>query len=244
MRSLVPGHNVKKGRYPFSAFLPAKRRVVPFSMLLSIVLAGAAPARAQDPPPRIPWFAVDLHGSVPRFPSEDQELATSRGMNLADLPGRGLGVQVGAHLYPLRWHGITFGIGGELAVSRARKTPPTAGAQPLLFSEERYTSIAPQLSFNFGHGNGWSYLSGGLGQSTWSLVPAGKVSSLSDSERLKTINYGGGARWFIKPHVAFSFDVRLYAINPGSPLVGPGGVVRPGSPRTTLMIIGAGVSMK
>ena len=36
-----------------------------------------------------------------------------------------------------------------------------------------------------------------------------------DDEPLNTINYGGGARWFIKPHVAFSFDVRFYAINPG-----------------------------
>ena len=35
------------------------------------------------------------------------------------------------------------------------------------------------------------------------------------SARLKTINYGGGARWFAKAHVAFSFDVRFYAINPG-----------------------------
>src|SRR6185295_11632487 len=195
-------------------------------------------ARAQDPPPRIPWFAVDLHGSVPRFPSDDQELADSRGMTLAELPGRGLGVQVGVHLYPLRWRGVTFGIGGELAASRARKTP-AQGVQNLRSWEERYTSIAPQLSFNFGHGYGWSYLSGGLGRSTWALVPAGQADSAQDSEKLKTINYGGGARWFIKSHVAFSFDVRLYAINPGLPLG-----KFPGSPRTTLMVIGAGVSIK
>ena len=164
-------------------------------------------------------------------------------MAAAELPGRGLGVQAGVHLYPLRWHAITFGLGGELAASRARKTPQ-ASSQTLIVSEERYTSIAPQLSFNFGNGNGWSYLSGGLGQSTWSLVPAGRVSSLQDSERLKTINYGGGARWFIKSHVAFSFDVRLYAINPGLPGLSANGAVRPCSPRTTLMVIGAGASIK
>jgi hypothetical protein len=56
---------------------------------------------------------------------------------------------------------------------------------------------------------------------------------------LKTINYGGGARWFIKPHVAFSFDVRFYAIKSRSRLDGA-----PASPRTTLMVIGAGVSIK
>lgn len=209
-----------------------------FPLLLCAVFFGARPVRAQDPPPRIPWFAVDLHGTVPRFPSDDVELAASRGMNLAELPGRGLGVQVGAHLYPFRWRAVTFGIGGELAASRARKTPPQ-GVQNLRPSEERYRSIAPQLSFNFGTGNGWSYLSGGIGQSTWAIVPEGQENYPPDSEKLKTINYGGGARWFIKSHVAFSFDVRFYAINPGLAFG-----TRPGSPRTTLMVIGAGASIK
>jgi hypothetical protein len=235
--------NAKKAPYPCSGFSLAKRGTTPFSILLLIVLVGARPARAQDPPPRIPWFVVDLHGSVPRFPSDDPVLAESRGMPATELPGRGLGVQVGVHLYPLRWRAVTFGLGGELAASRARKTPQ-ASSETLLFSEERYTSIAPQLSFNFGNGNGWSYLSGGIGQSMWSLVPAGLVSTAQDSERLKTINYGGGARWFIKSHVAFSFDVRLYAINPGLPFVRADGKQLPGSPRTTLMVIGAGMSIK
>jgi hypothetical protein len=207
-------------------------------LLLAIMFVGAHPVRAQDPPPRIPWFAVDLHGTVPRFPSEDVELAASRGMKLAELPGRGLGMQLGAHLYPFRWRGVTFGIGGELTASRARKTPPP-GVQNVRPSKERYSSIAPQLSFNFGHGNGWSYLSGGIGQSTWAIVPEGQENYPPDSEKLKTINYGGGARWFIKSHVAFSFDVRFYAINPGLAFAS-----RPGSPRTTLMVIGAGVSIK
>ncbi len=34
---------------------------------------------------------------------------------------------------------------------------------------------------------------------------------------LPTVNYGGGARWFIKHHLAFSLDVRVYEIQPGSP---------------------------
>ena len=238
MRSIVASGRAKKGSHPCSRFSLPKRGTAPFSILLSIVLLGARPARAQDPPPRIPWFAVDLHGSVPRFPSDDQELANSRGMNLAELPGRGLGVQVGAHLYPFRWRAITFGIGGELAFSRARQTPSAQAVQSLRPSEERYRSIAPQLSFNFGNGNGWSYLSGGIGQSTWAIVPDARDTP-QDFEKLKTINYGGGARWFIKSHVAFSFDVRLYAINPGLPFG-----TRPGSPRTTLMVIGAGVSIK
>jgi len=206
--------------------------------LILLVLVVASPVRAQDPPPRIPWFVIDAHGSVPRFPSDNQELADSRDMELAELPGRGLGLQLGVHVYPLRWRAVTFGVGGELAVSRSNKTPPES-TPPLRPAKERYRSLAPQLSFNFGNGNGWSYLSGGIGQSKWAITPEGLEDNPQDDEPLKTINYGGGARWFIKPHVAFSFDVRFYAINPGLAFDG-----RPASPRTTLMVIGAGVSIK
>ena len=209
-------------------------------LLLCAFVSGARSLSAQDPPPRIPWFVVDAHGTFPGFPSDDQELADSRSMLLAELPGRGLGAQVGLHIYPLRWRVITFGVGGEVAVGRATKTPPDdAGSAALRPAREVFRTIAPQLSFNFGNGNGWSYLSGGIGRSTWAIVPDGQEDYPPDSEPLKTINYGGGARWFIKPHLAFSFDVRFYAINPGSPF---GGL--PGSPRTTLLVIGAGVSIK
>jgi len=150
---------------------------------------------------------------------------------------------VGAHFYPFRWRAVTFGIGGEFATSHASKTPP-AGVAALRPSEERYRSLAPQLSFNFGNGHGWSYLSGGIGRSTWAITPEGQEDYPPDSEPLKTINYGGGARWFIRSHLAFSFDVRFYAINPGLSFVTADGTVRPGSPRTTLLVIGAGVSVK
>jgi hypothetical protein len=208
------------------------------SLLLLFLIVAAGSVRAQEPPPRIPLFTVDLHATVPKFPSEDFQLAQSRGMTLAELPGSGLGVQAGVHLYPFRLRAVTFGIGGEFASSRARQTP-AKGLKDVRPTEERFRSIAPQLSFNFGNGHGWSYLSGGLGQSKWALAVAGAADYPPDKEPLKTINYGGGARWFIKSHVAFSFDVRFYAINPGAP---DGG--RPGSPRTTLLVIGAGVSVK
>src|SRR5438093_768461 len=61
----------------------------------------------------------------------------------------------------------------------------------------------------------------------------------ADDDVLKTINYGGGARWFIRSRLAFSFDVRFYALNPGTPSAG-----YPASPRTTFLSIGAGVSLK
>jgi hypothetical protein len=112
------------------------------------------------------------------------------------------------------------------------------GASPLRAAEERITSLSPQLSLNFGNGSGWSYLSGGLGTTTWYLAPDDLGEYPPNSDRLKTLNYGGGGRWFIKPHLAFSFDVRFYAISPGFTYIFPA------TPRTTLLIIGAGISVK
>ena len=207
-------------------------------VLVLATLAAASPVFAQEPPPKIGPYVVDLHLTVPRFPSDDANLALSRGMQLGELPGAGIGVQLGAHVYPLRWKVITFGIGGEVASAHASQTPldPTSG---LRASTETFKTLDGDLSFNFGTGNGWSYISGGLGQSTRSLVPAGEAPLPSDSERLRTVHYGAGARWFAKKHLAFSFDIRWYQMDPGTPVLG-----FPGTPRTTLMIMGAGVSVR
>jgi hypothetical protein len=211
--------------------------------VLGVVLTSfASPALAQDPPPPIPWVVVDLHATVPRFPSEDQALADSRNMNVAELPGSGLGAQIGLYVYPLRTRLVTFGLGGELAIGRARQTPlagaTVAGVVPLRAADEKITSLSPQLSLNFGNGSGWSYLSAGLGQTTWSLATDDLGDYPPNGDKLKTLNYGGGARWFIKPHVGFSFDVRFYAISPGF------AYIFPATPRTTLLVIGAGISLK
>ena len=216
------------------------RRSVP--ALILVFAALARPALAQDPPPPIPRVVVDLHGTMPRFPSDDPLLAASRNLSLTELPGAGLGAQIGVHLYPLRTRLVTFGLGGELALGRARQTPAAgatiAGVTPQRAAEEQITSLSSQLSLNFGNGSGWSYLSAGLGQTTWSLATDDLGEYPPNSDKLKTLNYGGGARWFIKPHLAFSFDVRFYAINPGF------AYIFPATPRTTLLIIGAGISVK
>jgi hypothetical protein len=206
---------------------------------LLFALGGVIPAHAQEPPPRIPIFVIDLHATFTRFPIE-QALVDSRGLDsIAELPGPGLGVQAGLHLYPLRWRAVTFGIGGEVTLNRARQQPPDTSTG-LVAVEEKFLSAAPQLSFNFGTGHGWSYLSGGLGVSQWSVIPDGREEPYpSDTERLKTLNYGAGARWFAKEHLAFSFDFRFYAISAGTPYLD-----HPGSPRHTLLIISAGVSVK
>jgi hypothetical protein len=221
-------------RVPMRAFV---------TCLVFVFVSLSRQAVAQDPPPPIPWVVVDLHGSIPRFPSDNLDLAASRNMNIAELPGSGLGAQVALHLYPLHTRIVTIGLGGELAIGRATQAPvpgaTDADGKPLRPAEERITSLSPQLSLNFGNGSGWSYLSAGLGAATWYLEPEGLGEYLPNSDRLKTLNYGGGARWFIKPHLAFSFDVRFYAISPGFAYIFP-----VGTPRATLLIIGAGISVK
>ena len=63
--------------------------------------------------------------------------------------------------------------------------------------------VAPQLSFNFGSSDGWSYLSLGAGTARVDAEVTGSSSA---------INAGGGARWFIKRHLGVGFDLRLHRI--------------------------------
>jgi hypothetical protein len=207
------------------------------SVAIFLVVAAVSPAHAQDPPPRIPLFVIDAHGVLPKFP-KDEQLSASRGLQLGDLPGAGLGVDLAAHLNFFKWRAITFGIGGEAMTSRSKTESPSPATLGRVVTE-KFRTLNSQLSFNFGTGHGWSYISGGIGRSIWSLIAEGQPTLAVDEEPLKTINYGGGARWFAKTHLAFSFDVRFHAINPGTASAG-----YPPSPRTTLLVIGAGVSVK
>src|SRR5262249_41020145 len=154
-------------------------------------------ARAQEPPPRIGPFVVDLHGTFPKF-GGDAQLAESRGLVQAELPGLGIGVSAGVHVYFLKVSAVTFGVGGEATYGRSPFTPPSvdSGTSPFRPVTETFKSIAPQLSMNFGSGTGWSYLSAGIGRSVWSIVPDDGQPLETDEESIRTINYGGGARWF------------------------------------------------
>ena len=230
----------------------------PFAVALALALFVCPPASAQQPPPRIGPFAVDIRLNFPGFPTDSAQLAQSRAIKITDLPGRGMGLEIGGQYYLFKWRGMTIGAGASFLWSSSssdaldpppKPTPPPTTPLPPgtplppiytgLGASENFRSFAPQVSFNFGSGAGWSYISGGLGGSVWSLVPGGQQPVEADEASLKTINYGGGARWFKKKHIGFTFDVRFYAINPGIPNDGYGL-----SPRTTLLVIGGGVSLK
>ena len=226
---------------------------------MALLLFWAVPTsvNAQDAPPPIGPFIIDLRATFPMFPSNDGGLAESRGqgpdgppgttLDPSQLPGRGLGVAVGAHLYPFKWNHVTFGIGGELMTSRARQAAQVslASGSNVFYPgvTSHFTSLAPQGSLNFGSGAGWSYLSVGVGKSIWSVVPDGSAPTPADEERRTTINFGGGARWFPRHHLSVGFDIRQYAISPGMAQAGAQAGLPP-TPKTTLTVIAAGVSLR
>ena len=95
------------------------------------------------------------------------------------------------------WGPARIGFGAALTFARGTATATVEGTPDVV---TRSTTLAPQLSFNFGHRLGWSYLSAGYG--------AAKVVSESATvgtgrRRRPTpgwggaMNVGGGARWFV-----------------------------------------------
>jgi hypothetical protein len=215
-----------------------------FLCLPILLLADVSDTRAQDASPIGP-FVVDARGSLARY-GQNAELAAERRFLISQLPGSGLGLDMGAHVYLFRWRGITFGVGASLHTSAGEHAPPEDEAsmpgpgRPVLKEptlRTRFMAFSPQLSFNFGDGDGWSYLSGGMGTSRLSLFDVDRDEPTQRGAR--TLNYGGGARWFAQPHVAFTVDLRFYAISPLEPAN-----AEPGSPRMTLMVLSIGASFK
>ena len=167
-------------------------------------------------------------------------MAGTLGVATENLPGRGLGIVAGAHVYPFRAGALTIGLGGELLISRASATlePANDDSPEGPTVKTRFSAVSPQLSFNFGASEGWSYVSGGLGWSTFDVRL--EQSAAPDSEpRRKTINYGGGARWFTSRHVALSIDLRWYAVSPQLAAAGT-----PALPRMTVMVFSVGAGFK
>jgi hypothetical protein len=216
------------------------------AVVLGSLLTLPAAARAQDPVPLpifdepIGPFVVDVRGVWARF-KKDGAIATDLGVEASELPGRGLGLVVGGHVYPIRTRSFALGLGGELLLRAhgSHTIAPAAEAGPDGPTVvTKMTALSPQLSLNFGRRAGWSYLSGGIGRASFTTEL--EDTPFEDPEaRPMTINYGGGARWFAKKHLAFSFDLRFYAIRPQDETIG-----RPAFPRKTVMVFSAGISTR
>jgi hypothetical protein len=208
--------------------------------VLAIVAPAAAGTALAQPAGPIGGFVVDIRGSVPFYPT-DADVAAPRELSAAELPAWGTGIEVGAHAYPLRWHGFALGLGATTLWTRRTRRPEApegaaaGNAGPAVTS--RLTAFSPQVSFNFGHRMGWSYLSGGLGRAALSISREDRTEEAG--EAVKTINYGGGARWFTRDRLAVSLDLRLYAMNPQPPTARTAGHAR-----HTVVVLNAGIAFR
>ena len=203
-------------------------------------LAIASPVAAQPKEPIGP-FVVDLRGAYGRHKAEPS-VATDLGVTATNLPTRTFGLSGGAHVYPIR-RKVSLGVGGNVVFVRGRRAidiTVEGAEQPVQGPVVRrnFTTFSPEISLNFGHRNGWSYISGGMFGRSQLYVDREDAPATTTTYR-STINYGGGARWFTTNHVAFSVDFRWYSVDEQPAAAG---IVA--QPRTTLLILSGGISFK
>ncbi len=148
------------------------------------------------------------------------------------VPGRGVGAEGGVFVFagPGRFRRLSFGATGFVAEGR------TTGVDAPTMATRMFAA-APHAALNFGHRDGWSYLSIGAGTAKVRATEAG-VEDQPASWGL-AFHYGGGARWFVREHLAVSLDLRFWALTPR-----PATTARPSAAATTRIAIGAGVSFR
>lgn len=228
------------------------RTLLSWILLPALVLAHAGAATAQEPVETLPIgrYVLDLRGAMPRLKA-DPLVAAAINVTPANMPTRGRGYVVGGHWYPLRKGAVTLGVGGEWLVSQARRTlePTTEGGKEGPTAIRDLTMMTPQVSLNFGKRQGWSYISGGIGYSTFTAErqadprPPGIIvlgtPVVESRQRPLTIAYGGGARWFLNRHMAISMDLHFYRISAQA-----AGAARPAMPATRLLVLSLGTAFK
>ena len=178
-------------------------------VFLFFLLLSAAPADAQAVAPPGPWV-LDLRGATSGLPSDT---AFYPELDVDTLvPARAFGFEVGAHVYVASLGPARVGIGAAYSRSRGTSERVTASL----------STLAPQVSFNFGSSNGWSYLGAGLGLA-WIRTTVEQLSGTAEQESgsVRAFNFGGGARWFLAAHVGIGFDVRWHQVasTPGAMLL-------------------------
>jgi len=211
-------------------------------LLTLLLLAAGTPAAAQQRDP-IPPYVFDVRGGFVSLGS-DSITADSLGISTEDLAGHAFGLIGGVQVYPLRRGGFALGLGGEFVVSGASsdQTDPETGEPIGPIVRRRFRSISGQLSLNFGHRLGWSYITMGLGPAafdTYIVPPPPALSPEPDGLRPATQNFGIGARWFTRKHMAFELDLRFYLTVPADPMQVVGG-----RGRKNVVVMSAGIGLK
>jgi hypothetical protein len=185
-----------------------------------------------------PKFVFDARIGAPGL-DKDATVAAALAVAPDDLPGRGLGVLLGGHFYAARARTVSLGIGGEMLWSRASHSvqPLQQGDPEGPVLKTRWSNISPQVSLNFGGPDGWSYLTGGLG---WSKLTMEREDDPQESGgRVRSLNYGGGARWFINHHFAVNMDLRFYSIGAQEAATG-----RVPTPKMRVLLLTGGISLR
>jgi len=210
-------------------------------VLACLGLPATATAQA---PRRLPAAVFDIRGFYSKL-GQDPVTAAGLGLEAADLPARGLGGVAGIHVYPIRLRNIALGIGAEGVLARGHNErnddndvlqPQTSLlTQPI---DQRLRGLSGVLSLNFGHRDGWSYVSAGMGPMSFVTYLGGTMPA-EPRPVANTLNFGGGARWFMKRHVAFCFDVRFYQTRPELKTAS-----YPARQRTKLLVMSAGMAIK
>ena len=227
--------------------------------LLSLGVCSGTPVAAQITAPGSPGpFVVDVRGAIASSP-RDAAIFPVVPVG-TETPVFGIGAVVGAHVYPLRLGPMKVGIGASALRIRATAspTPPDSESGSSSSSatavattpdvDATFTSIAPELSLNFGSFQGWSYVSAGVGRAKLitgasafgggsSRVAATDAQVLDGGSR-RSVNVGGGARWFTAAHLAFSFDLRLHIVSAGAAAGGQE------LPRVSTFVASAGVGLR
>ncbi len=206
-------------------------------MLAALCVVGfTAPAVAQtNPNPKggLPLVTFEARGI---FPVLGHDLTTGSSLNVdpAVLPSFAPGWVIGANVYGIRRRSWALGLGGELlsAMPTNNEVDPTTLMPNGQQIQRTFTAKTVQMSLNFGHRAGWSYLTIGTGPTHFDTqvvaVPVTTTSAtgvttttpgpttpaptpvLSAADGKSSINYGGGAKWFPTKHFAFTLDLRFY----------------------------------
>ena len=184
-------------------------------VLLGCVL-GAGSTRAQSVVPGPPGpYVLDLRAAtigVPQafgfYPDVPADIL---------VPSRGFGVEAGGHVYFRTIGPARLGVGATYVHVRG-----TTGHEVSI----TLRTVTPQVSLNFGTSRGWSYLSGGLGlaqvRGRYAPEALDGEARVRSSGAFASVNAGGGARWFIRPRLAITFDLRMHRLgarsgNDGAP---------------------------
>ncbi len=181
----------------------------PVLLCIALVVC-AAPAAAQSREPIGP-FVIDLRGVSGGLPSA--EGWTPIVPDGTVVPSRGLGFEGGAHIYLGMGRAVTFGFGASYSLTKGKSSPASEEA-PVVTTTA--STLAPQVSFNFGHRLGYSYLSVGYGGASITSESAALdalPAAREESGWTGALNFGGGARWFLTDHVGIGFDARWHRLS-------------------------------